>query len=106
MGNSLKKYNRIKIVRAEKGDDDSYVAIDRRFLDTKVLSLDAIGILATLSSFPNQETTLKKLKETSSDAHESTVSLLKELQDLGYILSEYSDNDNEHIIKINSGKLK
>ena len=75
------------IFRVEK--KDNYVVLDKVFLNDKRLSWQAKGLLAYMLSMPNDWVfRIEDLKNRSSNGRDSTKSIIKELQQYGYIIKE------------------
>ena len=75
------------IFRVEK--KDNYVVLDKVFLNDKRLSWQAKGLLAYMLSMPNDWVfRIEDLKNRSSNGRDSTKSIIKELQEYGYIIKE------------------
>ncbi|WP_240371711.1 DnaD domain protein [Anoxybacteroides rupiense] len=77
----------MSIFRVEK--KANYVVLDKGFLNDKRLSWQAKGLLAYMLSMPNDWVfRIDDLKNRSTNGRDSTKSIIKELQEYGYIIKE------------------
>ena len=75
------------ILRKVKNKENPYVVMNKEFLDNKVLSFKAKGILSHLLSKPDDwQVYVSQLIKTSKDGRDSVYSGIKELIDEGYVI--------------------
>ncbi|MBW9219378.1 hypothetical protein CI793_09430 [Anoxybacillus ayderensis] len=92
----------MSIFRVEK--KENYVVLDKGFLNDKRLSWQAKGLLAYMLSMPNDWVfRIDDLKNRSTNGRDSTKSIIKELQEYGYIIKEQTRqqgkfSNNQYIV--------
>ncbi len=75
------------IIRVAKNSQNQFTRVDRRYLESPVLSLKAKGLLTYLLSKPNHwQIKLRELQQSNADGKDAIRSTIKELERQGYMV--------------------